>query len=160
MDEQTLRDRLERLGIEPDDWRSVLVLPLVQVAWADTTIQAEERARIAELAQDLGANPALVERWLAERPSDAELKLGRTLIAALAHRQRGLGAELDPSVLGKLEELSLEVARAAGGLFGLAFTVAPEEKEAIRAIAADLGAASESFLEQLPSPEGGAFVEL
>lgn len=160
MDEQTLRDSLERLGIEPEDWRSVLVLPLVQVAWADTTIQAEERARIAELSHDLGANPVLVERWLAERPSDTDLALGRALIVALAHRQRGLGAELDPAVLGRIEELSLEVARAAGGLFGLVFTVAPEEKEAIRSIAADLGAASESFLEQLPTPEGGDFVEL
>lgn len=160
MDETTLRESLAKLGIGADDWRSVLVLPLVQVAWADATIQDGERSRIAELGRELGANPTLVDRWLQDRPSDADLALARDLIAALAHRQRGLGSELDPAVLTRIEALSFEVARAAGGLFGLAFTVAAEEREAIRAIARDLEEASERYLEQLPTPETGSFGEL
>ena len=100
------------------------------------------------------------DRWVDTRPSDALLAEGLALIGELVHRQRGLGSDLSPVLLDTLEDLCVSVAEAAGGLFGVAFTVSPEEQRAIASVSAGLHRASAAFLDQLPTPSSGPFEDL
>lgn len=160
MNENELRRRLGSLGLDESNWRAVLLLPLVQVAWADREIQRAERREIERIAQLLGVDPVLRDRWLEKRPTDAQLAEGLALIGELVHRQRGLGSDLTPELLDTLHDLCVSVAGAAGGLFGVAFTVSPEEKQAIASVSVGLKRASTAFMEQLPTPSSGRFEDL
>ena len=164
MNETEILNGLHHLGIGASNHRLVLLLPLVQVAWADDTIQLAERERILEVARQAGLLDdegfAVLEGWLTTRPSAADLSLGREILVALAHRQVGLGSDVTPRDLQDVRDLSVEVAKSAGGLFGIAFSVSPEERAALAQLEASLSAASEAFLDQLPTPETGHLEDL
>ncbi len=164
MTETEILKGLHRLGIGASNHRLVLLLPLVQVAWADDTIQLAERERILEVARQAGLLDdegfERLEGWLTDQPSDSDLALGRDILVALAHRQIGLGASVTPADLKQVQELSVEVAKAAGGLFGIAFTVSPEERATLAELEANLSAASEAFLDQLPTSDTGTLEDL
>ena len=164
MNDAELRDGLARLGLSEATWRAVLLLPLVQVAWADGRVQVPERARILATAFEQGLLDgdagALVRGWLEKRPSDAELALGREVLVALVHRHRGPGSELGPAALEAILEDCRSVARAAGGLFDLAFTVDPREEAILDALRQALTDASAAWMDALPSPPGGVFRDL
>lgn len=164
MNEAEILEGLHSLGIGAANHRLVLLLPLVQVAWADDAVQAGERRAILDVAQRAGLVDseafATVESWLTTRPSAEELALGRRLLVALAHRQVGLGAEVGPADLTRVQRLSEEVARSAGGLFGLAFSVSAEERSALAEIEASVQEASEAFLDLLPTSSTGTLEDL
>lgn len=164
MTDAELHKALADLGIDRDTWRAALLLPLVQVAWADGAVQPAERVHILEVADRSGLleTPAgeVLHRWLDHPPTPETLVLGRQVLTALVQRHRGPGAELDASDLRALEAQCHEVARAAGGLFDLMFTVDRRESEAIREIAAALHRVGDEALDDLPSPEGGRFTDL
>ena len=164
MTDEQLQRALRDLGVERDTWRAVLLLPVVQVAWADGSVQPAERVRILELAHEHGLLDSeaggVVRRWLEVPPQPETLVLGRQVLTALLQRHRGPGAELDASDLEEVERHCREVARAAGGLFDLVFTVDARENEALGDIGHALRAAREEALDDLPTPEGGAFTDL
>lgn len=164
MNETEILDGLHSLGIGARNHRLVLLLPMVQVAWADDQIQPEERERILAVAQEAGLLDdegfRLVHGWLTIRPSDDELALGRDILVSLAHRTMGLGADVGERDLQTVHDLCLEVARAAGGLFGVAFTVSREERIALAVIESALEEASRAFMELLPSSETGRLEDL
>ena len=164
MTESDILAGLQRLGIDASNSRLVLVLPLVQVAWADNQIQAAERERILHLAQEAGlldkSGFERVDGWLTQRPSSADLSLGREILVALAHRQVGLGAQIGTVDLQRVRDLCLEVAASAGGLFGLVFSVSPEERTALDAIDRSLSEHSAEYLDLLPTPATGQLEEL
>lgn len=157
MTEEKIIEGLRSLGIERSNHRLVLMLPLVQVAWADDTVQAAERRHILGVAKRAGlVDPEamqLLERWLTERPDEASLSLGRRILVALAHGAGGSDTDIEPSSLRRVVALSEEVARAAGGLFGMAFTMSTEEREALTEIEFGMNSAGAAFLNRLPSAE-------
>lgn len=164
MTDPELLEALAALGVTPETWRAALLLPLVEVAWADGAVQAPERTRILAVAGEHGLldGPAgpVVRRWLETRPDEAVTALGRRVVVALAHRHRGPGADLGTDALADVARQCVQVARAAGGLFDLAFTVDQRERDAIAAITAALRAGSEALRDDLPDPEGGSFRDL
>lgn len=164
MTDEQLEQALHEVGVDRETWRAVLLLPVVQVAWADGAVQTPERVRILELAHEHGLldTPAgeVVRRWLAVPPSAAIIARGRQVLTALLQRHRGPGAELDVAALDEIERHCHEVARAAGGLFDLVFTVDEREARALRRITAALTRAKEHAFDDLPSPDGGSFSDL
>lgn len=146
MNDLELIAELHRLGLDADSFRAVTLLPLVEVAWADKTVQAQERKAILAIAKghDLltGKAATVVEGWLEKRPSDETFELGRRLVATLAHRKTGLGADVPEHVIDTIVELCAVVAESAGGLFGVLFTVSADERRTIKAIAEHLDALS------------------
>jgi len=164
MTDDELHGELALLGVDRDTWRAVLLLPVVQVAWADGEVQTPERARILEMAHSEGLldTPGgdVVRRWLEIPPDEATLQRGRRVLVALVQRHRGPGAELGDDALQQVEQRCLEVAKAAGGLFDLVFTVDEQEQQVLRAISDELGSARAEALDDLPSPDGGAFTDL
>jgi uncharacterized tellurite resistance protein B-like protein len=136
--DQELIARLAYLGIDGRSYRALALLPLIQVAWADGKVQPAERALILKIAKDnyydMNEGERLLASWLEKRPSDEYLEKARELLVALAQRERGLGSELGGETLAALLDMCTDVAKAAGGVLGFAFTVDRAEREAIRAI--------------------------
>jgi hypothetical protein len=137
--DETLRRELSELGMTEASFRALALLPLVEVAWADRQIQASERQVILEIAEghDL-LNPSsgqLLKSWLTVRPSPEYFARSRKLLVKLAHRSQGIGQDLPSDSLDSVLVFCSHVAEAAGGLFGLAFTVSQPEQAAMRKIA-------------------------
>ena len=138
MDDTLLQD-LRQLGLTENSYRALLILPLVEVAWADGRIQPAEAAAIKALARknDFFSVEAqsLLEKWLATPPTDTERELGMRTLVELARRRGGAGASLEAKTLQQLFDLSQQVASAAGGFFGLSNPVSPAEEACLRQIA-------------------------
>ncbi len=155
---------LASLGIDRDSYRVVVLLPLVQVAWADGRIQAQERELILRVAGEhgllSGSSGEVLRHWLERAPTAEQIDTGRRLLVALTHRHRGLGSELDASALRDIQQLCVQVAQAAGGLFDALFTVEDAEQRALEEIATAFGQQTAAVLEDLPTPEGGGWTDL
>jgi chloramphenicol 3-O-phosphotransferase len=123
-------DKLIALDIRPDVLASMAVVPLIQVAWADGSVEAKERAAIMEAASQGGLAKGspdfqLLERWLNHKP-------GPELLDAWTHYIEGL-AELmthDERVAlrASLVDRARKVAEAAGGFLGLTSPVSDGER--------------------------------
>lgn len=138
MDDTLLQD-LRQLGLTENSYRALLLLPLVEVAWADGRIQPAEAAAIEELARknDFFSVEAqsLLKNWLAAPPSDSDRELGMRTLVELARRRGGAGASLKAETLQDLIELSFQVASAAGGFFGLSSPISAPERASLDRIA-------------------------
>lgn len=127
--EQALLD----LGLDAESYRALLILPLVQIAWADGDIAAPEQAELLKAAEHVAVGPEglrLVRDWVSHRPSDAYFERGQALLRGMA--ERGESA-FDRAALQQVVSLGDKIARSSGGLFGL-FAVSREEAEAMRAL--------------------------
>lgn len=136
---------MEQLGIDRASFRSLGLLLLVDVAWADGKIQMGERLVINGFARDKGwlsgRVAALVDGWLRNRPSEDEIIAGATAFATLAGERRGLGTSIPEDTLSALMLACRDVAEASGGLFGLKSPICKEENEALQRAAESLGLA-------------------
>jgi hypothetical protein len=115
---EALPPALLEAGLTAETAPAFELLPLVEVAWADGSVEREERWRVLSHGIGLGlvlGEPAhaRVERWLRERPA-AELFEAWHLLAG-ARPPAPPGAP-DPE---RLRSAADAVARAAGGVFGL-----------------------------------------
>lgn len=159
MTDAEIRAELQALGVDESSWRAVLLLPLVQVAWADGVIQDEERVLILDVARQRlaldEAALAVVEHWLCAAPTAEVIERGRRLMVQLALRHRGPGSELSDNALEAVQALCESVARAAGGLFGVLFTVDKSERAALAEIASSVDAERARLVAELPGPSAG-----
>ena len=140
MTDQEIIDALRYLGIDNASYRVVALLPLVQVAWADGTIQRAERSFILATAQNngmlVGDGARILKNWLTFAPTDDYVARGRECLIALASRTDSpLGQAVTADTLGNILELCETVARSAGGLFGMIWSVDARERSAIQEIA-------------------------
>ncbi|MEQ1506980.1 MAG: FHA domain-containing protein [Myxococcota bacterium] len=126
-----------RLGIDRRNLRSLSLLPLVEVAWADGKIQPRELDLIRTKAEERALNDddrMVLENWLKYTPSPGYLRAGRVALAwARQHGDPGL----DPDWLRKIPDDARAVAAAAGGLFGIG-AVCRAEREALTRLVTEL----------------------
>jgi hypothetical protein len=103
---------------------------LVQVAWADGSVEPKERAAILQAARDSGIESQdghypLLEHWLSENP-------GREMLEAWEHHVQSLCRQLTPEEVAKLKNdtltLARKVAEAAGGMLGLGNKISKAER--------------------------------
>lgn len=125
-----LLDHLVEIGIGPETWVALSLVPLVEVAWADGTLDAKERKAILGAAADTGVRPGkasydLLESWLESRPAPAMLEAWGEYVVSVASRLDASGKEtLKAEIVGRARR----VAEAAGGLLGFGKKVSPEEQ--------------------------------
>jgi hypothetical protein len=119
------------LNISPDIAASLAIVPLVEVAWADGSIDDRERTAVLRAAPKAGVNKGtidhvLIEQWLSHRP-------GPHMLDAWIHYMSGLCEKLSPKERAELKSEILgharAVAEAAGGLLGLGPKISRSEKE-------------------------------
>jgi len=136
-----LSQALRGLGMSSESWRALPLLPLVHVAWADGTIQEGERKLIMKLADDYGLDDdgrMHLQNWLTYPPSREVVAEGQNVLIALCSSV----GPADEQLLADVITFSHQVAKAAGGFFGIG-SIAPEEAEAIDKIGEALGVDSE-----------------
>jgi hypothetical protein len=124
-------DKLVELEVTPQVLAMLAVVPLVEVAWADGHVHADERAAVLAAADKTGfakggVDYALLEQWLAQRPP-------ANLLDAWEHYIAGLCEDLSDSQRDQLKADILSqaraVAEAAGGFLGLTSPVSAAEKK-------------------------------
>lgn len=134
---------MRELGIDKDNFRTLGLLPLVFVAWADGTVQRAEGSLIRRVARDkgwlTGNGEQLLDRWLEEPPESDYVLKGLALLKQLAAERHGFSDAITAETLGNLLVLCKEVAEAAGGLWGLTESISTEEERALATIAEAFG---------------------
>ena len=133
----TLTQSLEKLGLDRTNYRALLLLPLVQVAWADGRVQRSERALILKIAEErnLLADSAreTVFGWLDTKPTRQFFAVGTRLLvqmAVLTDRKPGATSITIQALVTLLDDTH-DVARAAGGMFGLAEPISRKELQCL-----------------------------
>ena len=125
--------KLVELGITSETWAAVALVPLVEVAWADGSLDDKERRAILAAAEANGVGAGspsfeLLENWLAVRPDSQMLEAWDGSIATLC-------ADLDErekqALMAEVVGRARTVAEAAGGILGLGNKVSAEEAEVL-----------------------------
>jgi regulator of sigma D len=126
-------DKLVELDIHPELAASMVIVPLVAVAWADGEVDEKEKSAVMECTDnDIFKknliDSELIDSWLSNRPP-------QNLIDAWMHYVEGLCTALDAEELDELRKEIMshcdKVARASGGLLGIG-KISGKEEEVIR----------------------------
>jgi FHA domain len=140
MTDDELGEALKTLGMDADSYRALPLLPLVQVAWADGSVQEAEQELILRLAheryglEDEGLR--VLRNWLRHPPELGYVRRGRRILLALCRRSDTQPLVRPPLAVQVTSPL-LDVARAAGGFYGQG-SISSREANAIDEIASAL----------------------
>jgi hypothetical protein len=126
-------DRLIELDIGPETLAALEVVPLVFVAWADGTIQSEERETIIAVAKAAGVEPQdgrypLLEHWPKKRPGGEVMEAWKNYVQDLCKRLDGQERE---RLQHELLDRARNVAEAAGGFLGFGDKISPAERSVL-----------------------------
>jgi FixJ family two-component response regulator len=119
-------DTLIELGIRAETVAALSIVPLVEVAWADGTLDPKERRAVLDRARVASGSTehVLIEAWLDRRP-DPEL------LTAWTHLIQGICDQLGPDEVARLKmdllERARSVASASGGVLGMGSKVSSAE---------------------------------
>jgi hypothetical protein len=131
--DQKVLDKLVALNVRPETLASLAMVPLVEIAWADGSIGAEEHDAILKAAAKNGFTKGgidytLIESWLARRPPDSMLE-------AWAQYIRGLCVNLNKTQIAHLRDELIgharDIAKASGGFLGLGSKISKSEQAMI-----------------------------
>jgi hypothetical protein len=143
---------IHRMGIDRRNLRSLPLLPLVEVAWADGWVQATEAEliRTKTVERDLNDDDRMmVEDWLRHSPSPAYMRTGRVALAWLRHHG---DPTLDPALLDTVVEDAMAVAEAAGGFLGFG-RICRAEWDTLERLEQDLDCEELPPIAQEPHPD-------
>ena len=130
MTDDAVLDRLVALGLRSNTIAALSLAPLIQVAWADGTIQDNERVAILQGAHGKGleegtAGYDLLQSWLKRRPGDELFTAWESYIKSLAAQ---LNDEQNRLLKNQIVGFAKMVAAAAGGILGFGKVSATEER--------------------------------
>ncbi len=119
--------QLVELNISSDTLAALSLVPLVEVAWADGTMDDNEQRAILSAAEEEGLSSesaALLDSWLTARPGGEILAAWKDYIAALADI---MDATIKEKFKRELLGRARKVASSAGGFLGVAKVSRQEE---------------------------------
>jgi hypothetical protein len=145
------------LGIDPEDYRVLKLLPLVFVAWADGTMEPIEHDRLLSLARNhfhvSDAGVSVLQGWLRWPPSYGYVRRGMRHLRALALAPDEFELELED--LRDLLAHAEAIARTTSAALDAPWAVGPDEERALAEIAGvlrvDNGVSWASLLRELES---------
>lgn len=144
MQVDTHRERLTALGLDSSNYRALLMMPAVYVAWARGRVFDHARQRAFEIGKEAFAlNDAamrIVDGWLVRRPPDNTFVLG---FDALIHLIRAVDEPMFDNDMARLSLTHAEsLARAnepVPVVRDAPWAVSPAEREALHRAAEALG---------------------
>ena len=127
-------EQLLALEIHSDTLAALALVPLVEVAWADGTMDDKERSAILSAAEDSGLSgdsAALLDGWLDRQPGSEVLSAWKDYVSALTE-------SMDSVTRDKLKQELLRrartVAESAGGILGIG-KISSEEEDKLEELA-------------------------
>ena len=127
-------EHLVALDIRGDTLAALSLVPLVEVAWADGTMDESERGAILSAAADSGLggkSAALLDTWLVTQPDHSVISAWKDYVAALT-------STMDTTARDNLKQELLSrartVAEAAGGILGIG-KISREEQDKLEELA-------------------------
>jgi hypothetical protein len=132
LDDHVLKN-LVKAGVQAETLAALTLIPLVEVAWSDGAVSAEEREAVLKAAAENGisqgsASYELLARWLAERPDVRIIASWKEYVQALA---KSMPAESIAVMRDRLIQRCRRVAESAGGFLGLTSKISKVEQAAI-----------------------------
>jgi len=130
MTDEAVLDKLVGLGLRANTIAALSLVPLIQVAWADGTIQDNERTAILQGAHGKGLEDGtdgfeLLQSWLKNQPGDELFTAWEAYIKALTSQ---LNDEQNRLLKNQILGFAKMVATAAGGILGFGKVSASEEQ--------------------------------
>lgn len=129
IDDAATLQQLVDADIQPETFAAVSLIPIVQVAWSDGSLDEKERGAVLTAATEQGLTESsaanqLLQDWLVNRP-------GPDLLEAWKDYIRALSETLEASTLDNLKTQIISraqsVAEASGGILGLGKIAASEQ---------------------------------
>ncbi len=119
--DDNLLDALVSLGISADTLVALSLVPLVEIAWADKTMDNNEKGAIVRAAEakgiTAGSSPHdLLEDWLDQKPHGELFSAWKDYVTALLAQ---LSDAQQTVLYHQVIKRSQEVAQAAGGFLGV-----------------------------------------
>jgi tellurite resistance protein len=119
-DEAVLHE-LTAAGFTCETMLALSLVPLVQVAWADGSIDDRERAAILDAAQSVGHSRdslsfQLLEKWLDRPPEEKVMVAWKDFVRALSNI---ISPEARQKLKTDLLRRARQVAKASGGFLGI-----------------------------------------
>ena len=123
-------EHLIALDIRSDTLAALSLVPLVEVAWADGSVDDNERDAILAASEATGlsrgsASGQLLDSWLTERPGREVLAAWKEYVGALSST---LSVDAKHALKGELIGRARSVAEASGGFLGLGSKVDKTEQ--------------------------------
>lgn len=134
--EEHVLSSLVQAGVQAETLTAVALIPLIEVAWCDGSVAAEEREAVLNAAVSQGirsdsASYALLQRWLEERPDPRIIAAWKEYVHELG---RLMPTDSVASLKKNMRDRATRVASAAGGFLGLA-TISKHEQAKIDELA-------------------------
>lgn len=134
---QELVKHLLQIGVRPESWAAISLIPLIEVAWSDGAIEDEEVEAILDSSHKNGIKKGseahlLLERWLGERPGEEFFQTWSEYMHALSSR---ISHEKWMNLRNDIMERTRLIAECAGSLLGLG-SLTPGEEDALAKIEA------------------------
>jgi uncharacterized tellurite resistance protein B-like protein len=123
-------DRMVQVSAKGEMLTAFKLLPLVEIAWADGSLDKEERAAVMKAAIDSGVPRdgeviKRLEEWLTRGPAEESRAAWYMFAGEL---KKTLSAAELATFRNDLVEYCKRVAQASGGLLGVAFQVSKNEQ--------------------------------
>jgi hypothetical protein len=130
MTDEAVLDKLVELGLKANTIAALSLVPLIAVAWADGSIQDNERTAILQGAHGKGLEQGtdgyqLLQNWLKKQPSESLFEAWEGYIRALAGQ---LNEEQNRLLKNQIVGFAKMVAASAGGILGFGKVSADEER--------------------------------
>jgi hypothetical protein len=144
LDDLVLLKELQDLGFTPETVSLLPVVPVLEMAWAESEITPAERTLIVKFARSRGvaehsAADEQLTQWMASRPDEAVFRGAGRLIAAIL--SSGSSQVAGPLTADGLVDYCEQIAAASGGILGLRLgSISSEERALLSRIASDLKA--------------------
>lgn len=138
--DQATLERLAAANLSGEMMVAFKVYPLVEIAWADGKVDADERRAVLDAAAKSGVKPGseahkCLEGWLASGPSK-DMRQAWQMYAAQ------LKKSLTPAELATfrsdLAAYASKVAESSGGILGVVWRISPAEQAALDALTKQL----------------------
>lgn len=123
-------EKLVKLNVRPETLASLSLIPLVEVAWADGSVDEKEKIAVLSAAEKMGfaknsSDYEILSQWMNHRPS-------KELLDAWIDYMKGLCAELSKEEIGSLRNELMSntrmIASASGGVMGIGSISKTENK--------------------------------
>src|SRR5262245_56247270 len=138
--EERVLHSLVEAGVTAESLTAVTLAPLIEVAWCDGNVSAEERDAILNAAAGQGithdsAGFGLLKGWLEQRPDPRIIAAWKDYVQDIS---RQMPAESVAALKKNMLDRVTKVASAAGGFLGLA-TISKHEQAKIDELAKAFG---------------------